>query len=169
MSKPFWCVARTKVNQEQVAIKNLKNQGFSYYQPLLYERRRNQNKQGWRFVEIPLFPCYLFVQVTDKWLCLDNTHGITSIIKMGAAPAIVQDKVIADLKQREDQSGYIQLPKSKLMVNDQVKIKTGAFAEQLALVERMPSKQRQKILLALLSNKIKVLVDENDLELSRSP
>lgn len=158
----FWTVARTHPNAEKIAIRNLVNQEFNYYQPKIIEKKiRNQKLQQ---VESPLFPCYLFIQVTDRWNCLKSTHGIASIITMGSIPAIVRDSVIEQLKQREI-DGYIQLPKPKqLAVGDKVMINSGSFAGQIALVQRMPVKERQKVLLALLSNQISVLVDENCLE-----
>jgi len=114
-------------------------------------------------VEAPLFPCYLFIEIKDKWRSLHSTYGIAAVIG-GSIPAIVRDQVIDDLRSRE-QNGYIQLPKSKKFdVGDEVTIKAGAFAGQTALVARMPVKERQKVLLALLGNKIRALVDECDLE-----
>jgi hypothetical protein len=46
----------------------------------------------------------------------------------------------------------------------EVTVTSGVFSGQRALVERMPAKDRQKVLLALLANKIHVLVDETELE-----
>ena len=96
-------------------------------------------------------------------MCLHSTDGISSIISAGPLPAIVQDRVIDDLRQREC-NGYIQLPKQKAFrVGDKVVVNAGAFAGQLGLVERMGSKERQKVLLALLGNQIKLLVNEDEL------
>jgi transcriptional antiterminator RfaH len=157
----FWTVARTHPNCEKAAIHNLERQGFNYYHPKLLERKKL--KRGFDLVEVPLFPCYMFIQIVDKWNCLHSTHGIASLIKMGPSLAIVQDSVIDSLKQRE-QNGYIQLPKAKgLDIGDKVVIQTGPFAQQTALVDRMPVKDRQKILLALLDAKIKVLISPEDL------
>jgi transcriptional antiterminator RfaH len=157
---PFWTVARTHPNSEKIAIDNLKRQDFIYYQPKILERKLR--KQRIQYVEAPLFPCYLFVYVIDKWRSLHSTHGIAALLG-GSSPSIVRNDVIDDLRAREH-NGIIQLPKLKQFeIGDKVSIQSGAFAGHLALVERMPSKERQKILLALLSNKIRVLVAEDDL------
>lgn len=159
----FWTVVRTHPNCEKIAIHNLERQNFDYYQPKILERKKR--KQGMAWVESPLFPCYLFVKVVNRWMSLHSTHGVASVISAGMTPAIVRDSVVDSLRKREDSSGFIQLPKPPMLrVGDTVTIKTGAFAAQTALVERMPVKDRQKVLLALLSNKIRILVDESELE-----
>lgn len=158
----FWTCIRTHPNQEKIAIYNLENQDFTYYQPKILIRKLRKQKVV--NVEQPLFPCYLFVQVASRWACLNNTHGVSGLLMCGPAPAVVQDKVIDSLRQRE-QNGFVQLPKvQKFSKGDTVTIKTGAFAGQQALVDRMPAKERQKILLALLSGSAKVLIAEEELE-----
>lgn len=154
---PFWTCVRTHPNSEKIAIRNLQNQEFIYYQPLILEKKLR--KQKLVQVEQPLFPCYLFVRVVDKWRSLNSTHGVAALI-----PGQVRDCIIDDLKMREE-NGYIQLPKSKpFEVGDKVTIQAGPFQGHEALVERMSVKDRQKILLGLLANKISVLINETDIE-----
>lgn len=152
-----WLCARTHPNAEKTAIRNLLNQDFDYYQPVIVEKKIRNHKR--LLVQVPLFPCYLFIQVKDSYRSLHSTHGIASLVN-----GVVQDRVIDSLKQREI-NGVIQLPQPKqFQIGDKVKINNGIFAGQPALVERMRTNQRQKILLELMSNKISVLIDENDLE-----
>lgn len=159
----YWTVARTHPNCEKMAITNLERQDFNYYQPKILERKIRKNRI--QLVESPLFPCYLFIQVVDKWRSLHSTHGIASLLG-GSSPAFVRDFIIDDLRMREV-NGYIQLPKQKkLEEGDRVTIKTGVFTGQQALVERMNAHDRQKILLALVNNKIKILVNESELEVA---
>lgn len=157
----FWTALRTHPNCEKMAIRNLENQGFLYYQPKLLERKLRQKR--WVNIEIPLFPNYLFVEIVSRWACLNNTHGVAALLMTGNNPAVVRDEVISTLRSREI-NGYIKLPASRLSVGDKVKIQTGPFAQQVALVDRMSAKERQKVLLSLLDNKIKVLIDETDVE-----
>lgn len=157
----FWTVCRTHPNAEKIAIRNLQNQDFDYYQPKIMERKLR--KQKLQMVEAPLFPNYLFVKIVNKWLCLQSTHGIAAVLSAGPLPSIVKEDIIDSLRNRE-LNGYIQLPRARIALGSEVTIKAGAFAGHQALVERMPFKDRQKVLLALLSSKIKVLIDEENLE-----
>ena len=163
-SEPFWAVARTHPNCENIAITNLKRQSFDYYQPLIIERKivRGRAKK----VISPLFPCYLFVQIEQQWTVLQSTYGIAAVLAMGSKPSKIPENVINDLRSREDSSGVITLPKKRIANGDTVRIKDGPFADQLALVDRMPASDRQNVLLSLLSGKIKVLVAENSIEVA---
>lgn len=157
-----WVAVRTKPGCEKIAIYNLERQDYNYYQPKILERRKKQGK--FIPVEVPLFPCYLFVEMADKWLSLQYTHGVAAVITMGSKPSIVQQSVIDKLRSLEV-GGLVKLPRRpRFGLHDKVTIKDGPFAGQSALVERMPVKDRQKVLLALLENKISVLVDENSLD-----
>jgi transcriptional antiterminator RfaH len=165
MVQPFWSVVRTHPNAESIATHHLQRQSFDYYQPLITERKKRQGKI--HDCVSPLFPCYLFVRIESRWLCLQSTHGIAAVLTMGAQPAKVADNVVSELKSRENSSGLVVLPKQRFGNGDTVKIGKGAFEGQLALIENMPANERQKVLLSLLSNTlIKVSIDEVDLEVA---
>lgn len=151
-----WLCARTHVNCEKIAIQNLQRQDFDYYQPLIQEKKIR--KQKLQVVEQPLFPCYLFVRVDQQYRSLNYTYGIASLVN-----GIVHNSIIESLRQRE-QNGFIQLPKpAKFEIGDKVEIQKGAFTGQQALVEGMRGKDRQNMLLSLLSGAIEALVNEDDL------
>ena len=157
-----WTCVRVHPNCDKIAIRNLVNQDFNYYQPKILERKLRKQRQ--LLVEQPLFPNYLFVEIINKWLTLQSTYGIAAVLSAGSLPSIVNDSIINDLKSREV-NGFIQLPKpKKFNIGDQVQINAGVFTGQKALVERMNPSERQKVLLALLGNKIKVLIDEDEIE-----
>ena len=156
-----WCCVRTKPLCEKIAIENLKRQDFNYYQPLILEKKKIRNKQ--QYVQSPLFPCYLFVEIVDKWRSLQNTYGVASLVGTNNSPAFVRDSVIQSLRDRE-QNGFIQLPKPKQFnIGDKVMINSGLFQGREGLVQRMTSKERQQVLLALLDSKINILIAEDDL------
>lgn len=157
-----WAVIRTHPNCDKMAIRNLVNQSFEYYQPKILVRRKKQNK--FVLVEQPLFPGYIFVRIAEHWVSLQSTYGVAALICNGARPALLRQQAIDSLRDREV-GGIVQLPKrSKFSIKDKVTIIDGPFAGQAGLVARMPTKDRQKVLLDLLSNKISVLVDEELLE-----
>ena len=161
MLQPSWIVVRTHPNAESIAIYHLQRQSFDYYQPLILERKHR--KGTLRDCVSPLFPCYLFVQIISQWTCLQSTHGIAAVLKMGPTPAKVPEQVIAELRKRENSSGVVVLPKQRFEVGDKVKIQDDIFNGELALIDRMPAKDRQKVLLTLLSSGYKVSVEEGKL------
>ena len=162
---PQWLVARTKPNSEQIAIRNIRNQRFEFYFPKIKEQRVKRGKKV--LVEQALFPGYLFVKVEGlrDWTSLKYTYGVHSVIMSSqSSPAWVSEAILEDLRRREDETGFIVLPQPRrLAEGDIATIKSGPFQGQKALVHRMPVKDRQRVLLELLGNKIKVLIDESDL------
>ena len=43
----------------------------------------------------PLFGCYFFVRIVDRWRILERTIGVLNVVKFGAAPARCPDEEIA--------------------------------------------------------------------------
>lgn len=156
-----WLVIRTHPNCEKMAIRNLENQDFNYRQFLISERKKQRNK--FVMLPAPLFPCYIFVEACGHWPRLQSTYGVASIVMSGSRPALLKQSAIDSLHEREV-DGIVQLPSKRFKVGDKVTIKDGPFAAQSALVARMPAKDRQKVLLALLANQISVLVDPEFIE-----
>ena len=66
-----WFVVQTKPRQEQIALDNLSRQGYHSYLPRLCQQKRRRDQ--WHTVVEPLFPGYLFVQLTPG---TDNTAPI---------------------------------------------------------------------------------------------
>lgn len=166
MLQPFYGVVRTHPNAELIAIDNIQRQSFDVYQPKIVERKAKKGIT--RECVSPLFPCYLFVHITKPWSCLRSTHGVAALLTMGNTPARVPDRVITELKSRENSSGLVVLAKQRFNEGDTVKIAAkGMFEGQLALIENMPVSDRQRVLLSLLSNPgIRVLVAEQNLEVA---
>lgn len=162
----FWLVAKTKPNSEQIALRNIKNQLFEYYFPRIQVKKAKRKKTV--LVEQPLFPGYLFVKINplQHWTSLKYTYGVHSVIMASQkVPATVPEAILEDLRAREDQQGFIVLPAPRrLLEGDTVTIKSGPFHGHRGLVEKMNGKERQRVLLALLGNQIRVLVDESDLD-----
>lgn len=158
-----WVVAKVKPNQDKIAIQNLRNQGFENYYPRTLELKRT--RQGMQRCPVPLFPSYIFIHIhaNSRWASINSTHGVSGLLTCSGVPALVSDTVIDSLRQRE-QGGFIQLPKQRFTIGDTVSINSGPFVGQQALVEQMSAKERQKVLLSLLSGGLKVLIDETALE-----
>lgn len=160
MSAPFWVVVRTHPNSESVAVRNLERQSFKHYLPKIVEPKIVNGKRTQKVV--PLFPCYMFVLIERAWHALYSTYGIAAVI---GPPSHVPEDIIENLKNRENSSGYIVLPKREVELGDSMRIKSGWLQGEIGLVEGLSGKHRQQVLLALLSNKIKVMIPSKNLEL----
>jgi transcriptional antiterminator RfaH len=156
-----WYAVQSQPNAETKAAGHLVRQGFGIYLPRYMKRRRHARKVD--MIAAPLFPRYLFVAIdmeTQRWRSIFSTIGVSSLVCNGEIPAAVPDQVIATLKEREDEAGFVRLDlPSPFKPGDKITVLDGAFTDCLGLVESMPDRRRVAILLDLLGRKVRVLVE----------
>ncbi|MBC9877533.1 transcriptional activator RfaH [Bradyrhizobium sp. INPA01-394B] len=155
-----WYVVQTHVNAEAKAAANLGRQGFSTYLPRYLKRRSHARKV--ETVARPLFPRYLFVAIdlaAQRWRSIQSTLGVSHLLCVGDKPIQVEEDVIAALRAREDNVGFIRLAKRPdFSPGDQVRIVQGAFVDSLALVDDVSDHHRVAVLLNLMGRKVRVFV-----------
>jgi transcriptional antiterminator RfaH len=155
----FWAVAVTKPSGEQRALINLERQGYLSYLPRYLSKVGKETK-----IKI-LFPRYIFVRIENQWYKINNTFGISRLLLTNEnTPAIVPDKIIDDLKMREDNKGFISLPTpSKFQVGESVRVVNGTFLGYAGLYDGMRPHERARVLIELLGQKVPIEIDERDL------
>jgi transcriptional antiterminator RfaH len=159
-----WLVATTKPHRELWAAENCHAQGFVSYRPMLLKRQRQPTAGSRsRFVAAPLFPAYLFIQLSEQWPRLLNTFAVTGVIRYGDNPAWLPDKAVQQLRQREI-NGIIQLPKPE--PGQRVHIVRGSFIHHDGLFAGMASHDRVKVLLDVLGRRLKVFVPADAVQLA---
>lgn len=156
-----WYVVQTQVHAEVKAAAHLNRQGFATCLPAYMKRRRHARQV--QNVIAPLFPRYLFVAIdrtVQRWRCIQSTIGVARLICNGDDPAVVPDRIIDDLKARQDDKGLIVLETSpRFAPGDKVRVLDGAFSSCLALFERASDdNERVAILLDLLGRKVRVVI-----------
>jgi transcriptional antiterminator RfaH len=158
---PRWYVAQTRPRAEGLAVAHLNRQGFPTYLPRYLKRRRHARRV--EIVAAPFFPRYLFVSVdmeTQRWRSIQSTLGVSRLVCNGDQPAVVDNRIIESLHQRENDLGFIQLDqRPRFQVGEKVRILDGAFSDSLGLYEGMTDRERVTILLDLLGRKVRVILD----------
>jgi transcriptional antiterminator RfaH len=158
---PRWYVAQTRPRAEGLAVAHLNRQGFPTYLPRYLKRRRHARRV--EIVAAPFFPRYLFVSVdmeTQRWRSIQSTLGVSRLVCNGDQPAVVDNRIIESLHQRENDLGFIQLDRRpRFQVGEKVRILDGAFSDSLGLYEGMTDRERVTILLDLLGRKVRVILD----------
>jgi transcriptional antiterminator RfaH len=112
-----------------------------------------------------LFPRYIFVSIEQQWHQINSTYGISRIMLGNEGkPVVVADKIIEDLKMREDKAGLITLPEApKFQKGDKVKIVKGALMGYDAIFDGMKPNDRVRVLIEMLGQPVHVELDEGDL------
>ena len=150
----YWTVVQTASSWEKLAAKGLRRAGFETYLPVTSARDRNHVPHI-----APLFPCYLFVRVVERWTPIATTLGVVRVLRDGDGPARLPERVLDDLRAREV-NGIVRLP--ALRVGQTVRILRGSLRGRLAVYDGMSGRDRERVLLDFLGGKVRASIRLGD-------
>lgn len=161
-----WCVVHTQPGKELFAEQQLMVQGFQAYLPRYIKERRHARKI--ETVSAPLFPRYLFVALdldVDRWRSVNGTRGVSYLLTLDERPAVIDDSVIENLRNKENEQGLLTVDSLALFLKgDKVRILEGAFEGYTAVFEKMDDKARVQLLLNFLGRETKIEVSKHSIE-----
>lgn len=156
-----WHVVETHPHAETKAAMHLRRQGYEIYLPVYKKTRRHARRV--ENVASPLFPRYLFVAIdiaAQRWRSIQSTFGVARLVTSGDAPVAIADRIIAEIRDREGDDGYVRLPPQiKFVPGTKVRVLDGAFVSCLGLFEAMTDRERVAILLDFLGRKVHIVLD----------
>jgi transcription elongation factor/antiterminator RfaH len=161
-----WYLVQTLSKGEFRAQFHLHAQGFRTYLAL-YQKTTRHARQV-RTVRAPLFPRYLFVVLDlarDRWLSIQGTFGVSSLIRCDDRPAPVPVGAVESLIERADEANLTQLDDG-LRLGQQVRILSGSFADSVGTLVRLDDNERVRVLLKMMGSEVPVSIDRA--RLSRS-
>jgi len=148
----IWYAVLTKPRSELIARDNLLRQGFECLLPRL--RRSVRTALGLRFRVEALFPRYLFVAADPQATSLAvvrSTRGCVGLVRFGAEPAQVPERVIAQIQRRASAGdGVVELDTPALRPGQRVRILDGPLAGVEAVFKSREGADRVRLLLELL-------------------
>jgi len=155
-SNSKWILVYTKVKEEQRAKKNLENQGFEVFLPLIVFAGPNQKKST---TLKTMFPRYLFVKINtelDKWSRIKSTRGVSHLVIFGQRAAEIPNQVIVYLKSRADENDIFRqkIMRQEFQRGDKLVIEKGVFKNKEATFLAKKSKERVRILLRFVNHLI---------------
>jgi len=154
-----WYVVRTQSRAEEKALRHLANQGFTAYLPRYSRRVRHARRN--EIVLRPLFPGYLFIQLDPeqcRWRSINGTVGVHEILTSGDTPLPVPERIIAEIKAREDETGAVKLALPSFARGQVVRMLEGPLADVNGLFEEMRDENRVVLLVSLLGRKVRMQV-----------
>ena len=151
-----WLLVYTKAQEEQKAKRNLQNQGFEIFLPLVAFARSNQPKS---ITLKAMFPRYLFVKINtelDKWSRIKSTRGVSHLVIFGQRAAEIPNQVIVYLKSRADENDIFRqiITRQEFQSGDKLVIEKGVFKNKEATFLAKKSKERVRILLKFVNHLI---------------
>ena len=157
-----WYLLQTKPNAHATACKNLRQQGFDVFLPLIVKTTKTNRK----FLEFkaPLFPGYLFMGSSIDlipWKSVNGTRGISRAVTLDGVYRSVSAHIIEGLQHRCDERGVFR-SLNDLVPGDRAKIERGPFAEFVCTVDDIQDDRRAFVLIDLLQQQTKAAVSLND-------
>ena len=93
----LWYVVYTKPKHEKTVEKNLSEQSFETFLPLIKKHKKWSDRKKW--VTFPLFKSYVFVHsISSKIQEVLATKGIVKLVKFNKSPAIIKKNEINNIK-----------------------------------------------------------------------
>ena len=159
-----WLLVYTKAQEEQRAKKNLENQGFEIFLPMIAFAKSNQPKS---ITLKPMFPRYLFIIINaerDNWANIKSTRGVSHLVVFGHKLAEVPNFVVAFLKTRAGENGIFRqkITWQEFQKGDELIIKKGVLKGKEATFLSKTGKERVRILLKLMNELIIAEVPGHD-------
>lgn len=160
-----WYAVQTKPRQETVAALNLQRQHYHTYLPKICLRKRR--RQQWKKVVEPLFPRYLFIEITadeQSIAPVRSTVGVAGLVRFGKMLVAVPAPVIAFLKEHEQDDTEVRADdKWPHKPGDVVQVLQGPFAGLSGVYQMEKDEQRALLLVELLGRHNEVVVEQSSL------
>ena len=152
----IWVLVYTKAQEEQKAKRNLQNQGFEIFLPMIAFARSNQPKST---THKAMFPRYLFVKINtelDKWNRIKSTRGVSHLVVFGQRVAEIPNQMIVYLKSKADENDIFRqkITRQEFQRGDKLVIERGVFRNKEATFLAKKSKERVRILLRFVNHLI---------------
>ena len=159
-----WWLVYTKAKEEERAKKNLENQGFEIFLPMIALAKVNQSKT---ITLKAMFPRYMFIKINtelDKWSRIKSTRGVSHLVVFGQRLAEIPNQVITYLRSEADENDiFIQkITRQEFQKGDQLLIKKGIFKDKEATFLSKKSRERVRILLKFVNHLITADIPASD-------
>lgn len=146
-----WYVVRTKLRQEDTALRNLLNQGYEAWLPMHTAWGRRAGR--WQVVRTPLFPRYAFARPgrAEQGIApIRSTFGVLGLVRFGEQHATLAQSIVDELHAVEARLAQsvigVEVP---FQPGAAVCILSGPFAGLQGIVSRTAD-ERVAVLLQLM-------------------
>lgn len=131
-----WYVVYTKPKWEKKVAEKLNQIGIECYCPLITQIKEWSDRK--KKIEVPLFNSYVFVQLTDKDRnSVFQIAGVVRYLFWLGKPAVVRDEEISIIKTSLKADNICDISVTSIQVGDRIKLETGAFSNQDAIVQEV--------------------------------
>jgi len=131
-----WYVVYTKPKWEKKVADKLSQLGIETYCPLITQVKQWSDRK--KKIEVPLFNSYVFVQLSDSERnSVFQVAGVVRYLFWLGKPAVVKDQEIEIIKKSLKAPNISDVTVSAIQVGDKIKLESGAFSNQNAIVQEI--------------------------------
>jgi transcriptional antiterminator RfaH len=131
-----WYVVYTKPKWEKKVAERLNQIGIECYCPVITQIKQWSDRK--KKIEVPLFNSYVFVQLPDMDRnAVFQVAGVIRYLFWLGKPAIVKDEEIAIIKKGLSDSNVSDVSIKAFQVGDRIKLESGVFSSQNAIVQEI--------------------------------
>lgn len=136
VKKKNWYVVYTKPKWEKKVAEQLKEKSIECYCPLITQVRQWSDRK--KKVIVPLFNSYVFVclEESERDLAFLSTGVVRYLFWLGK-PAIVREEEIETIKKWLGSSNSENVSVVPYQVGDKIKVASGPFSSQKAIVQEV--------------------------------
>ncbi len=160
-----WFAVWTRSRQEKTSAAMLEALGIPHFLPLIEEARRWSDRT--KMVSLPLFPCYLFVQIANSseiQLCVQKVPGVVNFVGNQNGPSAIPEVEINSIRALLSRDTGCS-PCPFLKVGDRVRVVRGALAGIEGLFIRCGARSRLVVSVEIIQRSVSVDVPARDVEL----
>lgn len=161
-SDPRWYAVYTTARHEKAVAEHFVHRNIESFLPLYRTMRLWKN--GCKMtLQLPLFPCYIFVRISrNERVRVLDVPGVLTLVGSASEPAPLPESEIEALR--------IAIPKINcephpyLVVGERARIRAGVLAGMEGVLLRKKNGLRVVLSLDLISQSVAVEIDANDVE-----
>ena len=157
-----WSAVYTRHQHEKTVAEMLTMKGFDVFLPLYESVRRWKDRR--KVLQMPFFPCYVFVRgASTRRLPVLTTPGIHMILCEGDKVAIIPEEEIQAIRRAVDGDLRVE-PHPFLKCGEQVRVIRGAMTGVEGILVRKKNTFRLVLSVSMLTQSVAVEVYAGDVE-----
>jgi transcription antitermination factor NusG len=163
LAKPNWYAIYTRPRWEKKVVRQLEEEGIEHYCPLVKVERQWSDRR--KIILEPLFSGYVFVNVNERDTApVRKLDGCINFVYWLSKPAIIRGEEIEAIRQFLLDNERVQVEKTRVNLDDRVKIINGPFIEREGNVVGIKSRT-VKVMLPSLGFALVAEVDKQHVQL----
>lgn len=162
-----WYALYTRSRHEKKVDQQLQDKGIESYLPLHKVRRQWSDRKKW--VEEPLFRCYVFIHVDEQSrINALRTYGSVRIVSFNGKPAVVRDEEIDDIRRILREVPTVESCPN-VSVGDIVEIIYGPLRGLQGRLEQIRGEHRLVVAVESIHQALRFNVDGTDIRIVSKP